>query len=112
MKVRVSKADKAAIKSGRTTSSIRVAALRLRAHLRKAGYLPPDRYEWREFKHWAEAFLFYYDHARSVNQGLGLRPAQAAEIVNFNGRANLKGRREQHVLAVMAVHTIRKARAG
>jgi hypothetical protein len=89
-----------------------VAALRLRAHLRKAGLEPNDRLGWREYKHWAEAFLAYYDLARSKASGLGLTPVEVADIVLFDGRADLKGRREQHVLAVMAVHTIRKARAG
>jgi hypothetical protein len=106
----VSKADKIAIKSGRTTRSTRVAALRLRTHLIANSILPRDRHGWREYKHWAEAFLAYYDQARSKGDGLGLTPTEVADIVNFDGRADLKGRREQHVLAVMAVHTIRKQR--
>lgn len=111
MKIRMTKTDKVAILSGRTTASTRVAAIRLRAYLIANSIVPRDRYGWREYKHWAEAFLAYYDHARSRGDGLGLTPVQIADIVNFNGRADLKGRREQHVLAVMAVHTIRKARA-
>jgi hypothetical protein len=110
VKVSVRKADKAAIESGRTTRSTRVAALRLRAHLIENGVEPRDRFGWREYKHWAETFLAYYDQARSVGDGLGLTPTQVAKVVRYNGPGNRKGRREQHVLAVMGLHTIREER--
>lgn len=88
----------------RSTKSIKIAATRLGNYLASHGVTPSTGPSWRPWKGWAERFDWWYGQARAYPQygGLGMRPDEVAGVVRYDGTADRNGRREKHVLGVMA----------